>query len=114
MSQKLPVGEFGWVTELTMSDILNYDDSSPIGFFVEVDARFPEHLHNHFSDFPPMPEKITITPEITSYITRKAKKQQIGARAAENYSNVKLAPNLFDKTNYKLHISVLKCYIDLG
>ena len=48
MFQKLHVGGFEWVQETSqMSEdfIKNYNKDSNEGFFLEVDAQYPEELH---------------------------------------------------------------------
>ena len=112
MSEKLPVGDFRWVYDLTLQDIIDFDETCGFGYFVEVDASFPNELHDYFSDFPPMPEKITA--KMTPYTTQRAREMRFGVDKASKMSQVKLAPNLFPKKSYRLHIRALKCYMGLG
>ena len=112
MCEKLPVGEFEF-TSLTIDDILNYDENSEYGYFVEVDAHVPEHLHDYLSDLPPMPEKIKITEDMISESTRNCKLRRFGSKAFSRCQQ-KLAPSLFPKKGYKCHIRALRMYLSLG
>ena len=53
MSQKLPVNNFKWVEHIFEFDegfIKNYNEESDEGYFLEVDLRYPENLHNPHND----------------------------------------------------------------
>ena len=61
MSQKLPVGNFKWVDDLsifTEEFIKNYDEISDTGYNLEVDVECPRNLHKLHSDLPFLPEKM--------------------------------------------------------
>ena len=60
MSQKLLMNGFKWVKNLSQfneSFIENYDESSDIGYFLEVDIDYPEKLFNLQKDLPFLPER---------------------------------------------------------
>ena len=60
MSQKLPVGNFMWVKDVSKIDkefIKSYGNYSNIGFILEVDIKYPKKLHNLHSDLSFLPEK---------------------------------------------------------
>ena len=88
MSQKLPVGSFMWLKDVSKIDeefIKNYDNDSSIGFILEVDIEYPEELHDLHTDLPLLPEK------------------------KKNYNkHKKLVCTLYDKINYVVHIRNLK------
>ena len=113
MSEKLPIGGFEWCS-LTKEDIDNYDEQSEEGYFVSVDAEIPPHLHDYLNCYPPMPEKTTITPDMTSYSTRRIKKRRYGAEKAMGQKSTKLCATFYPKKGYKLHIRLLKLYLSLG
>ena len=53
MSQKLPLGNFNWVQEISEFDEdctknCNYDCDE--GYFIEIDVQYPEDLHNVHND----------------------------------------------------------------
>lgn len=58
MSKYMPYGDFQWLNRNNL-DILQYilkvDDDSPIGYILEVDIEYPQHLHDYHSDFPFLP-----------------------------------------------------------
>ena len=47
--------------EIDLHEILNTPDDSPIGFILEVDLLYPEHLHDLHADFPLAPTKEAIS-----------------------------------------------------
>ena len=74
MSQPLPTGGFKWVTP---DEIAEQSDK---GYLLEVDVKYPKELHNLHNDLPFMCEKMEIN------------------------KVEKLAPNLYDKKNYVIHV----------
>ncbi|KAJ8916443.1 hypothetical protein NQ315_014656 [Exocentrus adspersus] len=56
MSQYLPFGGFEWLTDLEDFNVFNVADNSDIGYILEVDLYYPEHLHNLHRDLPFCPE----------------------------------------------------------
>lgn len=89
MSQCLPVGGFEWVNIDTNFDV---SENAEYGFILEVDLEYPVELHDLHSDLPLCPENI-----------------QIG-----NSKDIKLVPNLNNKTKYKIHYRNLKQCIEMG
>lgn len=97
MSQRLPIGEFQWVSEseriFNTSSILNLSDDSDIGYIFEVDLHYPVELHEKHNDFPFCPEKRGV-----SGITK----------------NDKLLLTFYDKNNYVVHYKMLKLALEHG
>ena len=60
MQQKLPLYQYAWNDPITLSQILQTDDDSTVGYFVEVDLEYPSSLHDKHNDLPLAPEKVTI------------------------------------------------------
>ena len=63
ISQKLPVDSFRWAKNLSKLDekfIKDYCTDSDIGYILEVDIEYPEHLHYLHSDLPFLPERMNI------------------------------------------------------
>ena len=63
MCQKLPVGGFKWVKNVSRIDkdfIKNYDEDEAVGFFLKIDIEYPKELHDLHSDLPFLPERIKI------------------------------------------------------
>jgi len=82
MSQKLPIGNFKWMTEKRCRDLeksLNFPPS-----FLEVDLEYSKELHDSHKDYPFCPERLTIN------------------------KVEKLIPNLNNKRNYVIHYESLK------
>ena len=93
MSQKLPVNGFEWVKNLFKFNeifIRNYDESSDMGYFLEVDVDYPKKLFDLHKDLPFLPER------------KKANKVE------------KLICNIEDKEKYVMHIKVLKEALNHG
>ena len=93
MSQKLPVSGFKWKKNMSKFNeefIKNYDEDSNKGYVLEVDVKYPKNLHGLYEDLPFLPERMKID---------KCKK---------------LVCNLYDKTNYVVHIRSLKQALNQG
>ena len=60
MCKKLPLNGFLWsknLSKYTSDFIENYDENSDLGYLLEVDIKYPMHLHKLHSDLPFLPEK---------------------------------------------------------
>ena len=86
MSPKLPINNFEWMKDTFQFNdfIKNYNWESDQGYFLEIDAQYLEMLFELHNDLPLLPEKMKI---------KKVKK---------------LVANLYDKTDYIIHIGNLK------
>lgn len=106
MSQRLPIGNYQWLTERKIErkfntldygrnvrKILDLKDDSDIGYIFEVDLHYPAELHKNHNDYPFCPEKRGI-PRITT---------------AD-----KLLLTFFDKKNYIVHYTMLKLALKHG
>ena len=95
MSQKLPTGNFHWLTQSELShfsnNFQNIDLEGNIGYTLEVDMEYPNELHNYHNDLPFLPEVL---------------------KCDNNTS--KLVANLNNKHNYVLNIKTLKQAIKHG
>lgn len=106
MSQRLPIGDYKWVSESVIEKnfnthdrqkneamILNLKDDSDIGYIFEVDLHYPSKLHDKHNDFPFCPEK----------------------RIIAGITNIdKLMLTFYDKENYFVHYSMLKLALEHG
>ena len=70
--------------------IKSYDEDSDKGYILEVDVEYPKNLHDLHSGLPLLPERMKI-----------------------NKCN-KLVCNLYDKSNYVVHIRALKQTLNNG
>jgi len=46
MCQTLSYAEFQWVEDAVNFDVSAITPDSPSGYFLEVDLKYPQHLHN--------------------------------------------------------------------
>ena len=93
MCKRLPVGDFKGVDNLsifTEEFIKNYGENGDKGYILEVDVKYPKHLHKLHSNLPFLPERIKIN------------------------KCDKLVCDVRDKENYVIHISVLKQALNHG
>ena len=93
MLQKIPVNNFEWIEDTSQFNknfIESYNEESDEGYFLEVDIKYTEKLHELHNDLPFLPEKMKI----------------------EKFE--KLVSNLHDKTEYVIHIRNLKKALNHG
>ena len=77
-------------------------ENSSIGYFLEVDLKYPSKLHNFHNDYPLAPEKLEISLDMLSkYCSDIADKCGIKVGGVS-----KLVPNLRDKK--EIHNSLRK------
>ena len=67
-SEPLPVGNFRF---LDKTEIENFSHDSiaahsSIGYIIECDLRYPDHLHEAHNDYPMAPENLTVTKDMLS------------------------------------------------
>ena len=93
MSEKLPVDEFTWETDLSIftSDFIkSYDSHSDMGYIFYVDIIYPKELYELHKDLPFLPDRMDV-----------------------NKVN-KLIASVHDKNNYVIHIDALKQALNHG
>ena len=111
LSQQLPISDFTWES-LTINQVKEIvsrykHETSKKGYLIECDLEIPEHLHDLFADYPPIPEKLKLTYDMISPWS----KLLLGQTFTEE---TKLCPNLFNKIKYICHIQNLQLYLELG
>ena len=57
MSEYLPYGRFKWLKNIDKFDIMSISGKSSTGYFLEVDLKYPDELHELHNDFPLATEK---------------------------------------------------------
>ena len=57
MCQPLPYANFRWVDDVTNFNIIDIALDSPIGYILEVDLEYPQHLHDVHTDLPFCPTR---------------------------------------------------------
>ncbi|XP_063835691.1 uncharacterized protein LOC135084888 isoform X1 [Ostrinia nubilalis] len=89
MSQPLPYGGFKWVKDCTVkwvkTKVLTLPVDSNVGYFLEVDLKYPKELHDSHADYPFCPEK----------------------KKVPDCDDDRLVADLTSKTRYTLHHSYL-------
>ena len=112
MMSYLPYKGFKWISIKGehINQVLNKKDNRKHGYILKVDMYLPDELHNQQSDFPMVPEKLTVKENMLS-------KQQIEMMKKFNIkigTTKKLIPNLFPKEKYVVHLKNLKYYLRNG
>ena len=103
MSKYLPYKGFKWLKNIDKIDIMSINDKSPIGYFLEVDFKYPDELHELHNDFSLVQEQFAVSNDmLAKYCKRIADDEK------------KLIPNLGNKTNYVVHYRNLQLYLSLG
>ena len=95
-----------------MHEILITPDDSLIGFILEVDHPYPEHLHDLHADFPLAPTKEAISFFWLGEYQRKTL-ESLGKKTFST-KNKNLIQTFYDKSSYPLHYLTLKLYCELG
>ena len=62
MSQPLPYDEIKFDGNVKMEEIINTLDDSDIGYFIEVDLKYPDNIKQKTKNFPfaPVKKKLTL------------------------------------------------------
>jgi len=108
MSQKLPTGNFNFLTEEEGKkfDVLKISDDSETGYIIECDLEYPSELHDLHNCYPLTPESQTITKDLLLPYCLSFEQKHTNCR--------KLVPNLLNKKKYVTHYRNLKLYLRLG
>ena len=61
MSEYLPCGRFKWLKNVDGFDVMSVSEKSPIGYFLEVDLKYPNEFHELHNDYPLAPEKLAVS-----------------------------------------------------
>ena len=115
MRQYLPTGGFEWVDlentspEYWTNFVLNLQDETDIGYFFEVDLKYPKELHDLHDQYPLAPEHVEIKPEMLSG-HQKTLVKDLKIKVGGN----KLCLTLQDKKEYICHYRNLKFYLEKG
>ena len=107
MSESLPYDEIKLDNNINLEDILNTPDDSDIGYFVEVDLKYPDNIKQKTKNFPFAPENKKINPDNFNDYMKEIK--------PDNYIQTKkLICDWSDKKNYLVQYRMLKFYIRQG
>ena len=96
MSQPLPYDEIKLDKNINLEDIINTPDDSDIGYFVEVDLKYPDNIKQKTKNFPFAPENKKINPDTFNDYMKEIK--------PDNYTSTKkLICDWSDKKNFLVH-----------
>ena len=110
MSEYLPYGESEWLKNVNELDVMSINEKSEIGYFLEVDLKYPNELHELHNDYPLAPEKLAVTNDMLP----KYCKQIVDEYDIKVGDVKKLIPNLGNKTKYVVHYRNIQLYLSLG
>ena len=112
MSEKLPYDGIRWMTseEIDTFDITTFNAERNTGMILQVELDYPEYLHDLHSDYPLAPDHLKITREMLS----PTAKRFLDDNAQKFTTHTRLAPNLFNKEKYIVHVKTLQLYLSLG
>ena len=98
ISEYLPYEGFKSLKNVDKFDVMSFNENSPLGYFLEVDFRYPDKLHESHKDYPLAAEKIAVSSNmLLKYCKNIADKYEIKVGDVK-----KLIPNLGNKTMLKL------------
>ena len=107
MSQPLPYDEIKFDQNVKLEDILNTPDDGDIGYLVEVDLKYPDHIKEKTTNFPFAPVNRKINPDNFNEYMQKIK--------PDNYTPTKkLICDWSNKKNYLVQYRMLKFYVRHG
>ena len=104
MSEALPIGDLTFLPEdeLASFDLDATTKSDVYGYVLEVELKYPEHLHDSHSDCHLAAEKLKIT------------KEMLSAYSSSLTNNHVTCEKLYDKTNHVVHYENLRFYVKHG
>jgi len=111
MTYSLPVGDFRFLSqaEIDSFDVNSISDDAPIGYVLEVDLDYPQHLHSDHAAYPLCPEHLMVEADMLSP-TLEQMYDHVGMK---HIPSTKLITNLNDKHYYVTHYKCLTLTFDL-
>ena len=106
MQKMMPLGNYKWNSVISFDPILGTPEDSNLGYFVEVDLKYHQHLHHSHNGLPLAPEKLCIR---SSWLSPFAK-----TFGLKSNKTPKLVETLFDKKNYVCSYEKLKFHLNRG
>ena len=71
LSEYLPYEEFNWLKNVDKFDVNSINEKSDTGYFLEVDLKYPDELHESHDDYPLALEKLAVTNDTLSQYYKK-------------------------------------------
>ena len=109
MSENLRYIGFKWLKTVDWFDVNSISQKSEIGYFLEVDLKYHDGLHELHNDYLLAPEKLAASSDILSKYCKEIKEKH-GIKLGDVK---KLIPNLGNKTKHVLHYRNLQLYLFL-
>jgi len=107
----LPLGDFRFLSQAEIDSFdVNAIDDSPVGYVLEVDLDYPEHLHDDHTAYLLCPEHLTVDADMIS-LTLEQMYDYVGVT---HVPCKKLISNVRDKRFYVTHYLCLKFYLSQG
>ena len=107
LSQLLPYDEIKFDVNVELEEILNTPDDSDVGYFVEVDLKYPDNIEEKTKNFPFAPVNKKINPDNFNNYMKEIK--------PDTYIQTKkLICDWSDKKNYLVHYRMLQFYLRHG
>ena len=107
MSQSLPYQDLKFDPSTDIETILSTPDDSEIGYFVEVDLKYPDEIKDKTKNFLFCPEnKFSPTDNFTDYMNLNKPESYVKCK--------KLICDWSDKQKYLVHYRLLKFYVKHG
>ena len=107
MSQPLTYDEIKFDQNVELEDILNTRDDNEIGYFIEVDLKYPDNITRKTKFFPFAPVNKKISPDKFNDYMKEMKPDT-------HMQTSKLICDWSDKKNYLIHYRMLTFYIRHG
>jgi hypothetical protein len=109
----LPYDELQWMErrQFEKIDWSLIDTEDYIGYILEVDLKYPKHLHNLHSNFPLAPENIEVS---FNNLSPYSQNVYFDLKKKKKFKEKKLLSTLQPKYNYIIHFKNLKLYLQLG
>ena len=106
MSEYPPYQGFKSLKNAYKFDVMSINEKSPIGYFLEVDLKYLDELHELHNDYPLELEKFAVLGDMLwKHCKKIADKYEIKVGDVK-----KLIPNLGSKINYVVHDRNLQLY----
>ena len=64
MREYLPYEGFKWLKNVDEFDVMSISENSRIGYFLEVDLKYFDELHELHNNYPLAPEKLAVSSDI--------------------------------------------------
>ena len=107
MSEPLPYDEIKFDRDIKSEDILNTTDDTGIGYFIEVDLKYPDNIKAKTKHVPFAPVNKKSNPDYFSVYMKEI--------IPDTYTqNKKLKCDWSDKKNYLIHHRMLKFHVIHG